>query len=137
WDTLRISAPGPTIALDPASLSPSCTQGNDAAGESFTVENVGSGTLNYTISDDAAWLSVSPSSGTSTGEEDTINVTYSTTGLSAGNYNATITVSDSNATNNPQTIPVSLTVDAPAPVIIRSPSTLSPSCDQGTNATSQ
>jgi hypothetical protein len=58
------------------------------------------------------WLSVNPTSGTSTGETDTITVNYSTSSLALGTYNAVITVSDPNASNTPQTISVALTVNA-------------------------
>ncbi|NIM50723.1 MAG: hypothetical protein GTO22_15975, partial [Gemmatimonadales bacterium] len=105
-------APTPTITLDPTSLSPSTDEGSSPAADSFTVQNTGGGTLNYTITDDVNWLSVDPDSGTSTGEADTITVNYSTESLSPGIYYATITVSDPNASNNPQTVDVTLTVNA-------------------------
>ncbi len=108
-----ISAPSnPTIALAPSTLTPSCTQGTNAANQNFTIQNVGAGTLSYSISDNATWLSCSPTSGTSTGEVDSITVSYTTSGLAVGTYNATITVTASGATNTPQTIPVNLTVNA-------------------------
>jgi len=109
WGT---AAASPTITLAPTSLSTSCTQGGDASSQSFTVDNTGGGTLSYSVSDNQTWLSVTPTSGTSTGEADTITVNYATSSLSAGTYNATITVTDPNATNNPQTIAVALTVNA-------------------------
>ncbi|NLE62199.1 MAG: BACON domain-containing protein, partial [Planctomycetes bacterium] len=99
------------ITLNPTSLSPETDVGFSPAADTFTVTNTGDGTLSYTISDNVNWLSCSPASGTSTGESDTITVTYSTASLAAGSYNATITVSDPNASNNPQTISVSLTVN--------------------------
>jgi hypothetical protein len=74
------------------------------------VWNSGGGTLSYSISVDQSWLSCSPASGTSTGEQDAITVSYSTASLSLGTYSATITISDPAAGNSPQTIPVSLTV---------------------------
>ncbi len=101
----------PTINRSPSTLAPSCTVGSNASSQTFTVANSGGGTLSYTISDNVSWLACSPTSGTSTGEADTITVTYSTSGLSAGTYNGTITISDPNATNNPQTIAVTLTVN--------------------------
>jgi hypothetical protein len=124
----------PTISLSTSSLSPSTNEGSSPSNDSFTVSNSGDGTLNYSISDDASWLSVSPTSGSSTGEADTVTVSYSTAGLSPDNYSATITVSDPNATNNPQTISVSLTVNALPATISLSPGSLSPSCDEGSNA---
>jgi len=75
------------------------------------VWNSGGGTLNYSISDDAVWLSCSPGSGTSTGSHNTITVDYSTSGLSPGTYNATIEVNASGASNSPQAISVILTVN--------------------------
>ncbi len=101
----------PTINRSPATLAPSCTVGSNASNQTFTVQNSGGGTLSYTISDNVTWLSCSPTSGTSTGETDTITVTYATSGLSAGTYSGTITITDPNATNNPQTIAVTLTVN--------------------------
>jgi len=110
---VELGAPvSPTIALSPTTLSPSCSQGSNAASQTFTVQNTGGGMLSYTISDNVTWLACSPAGGTSTGEADTITVTYTTSSLSAGTYNGTITVSDPNATNNPQTIAVTLTVNA-------------------------
>ena len=100
----------PSISLSPASLSASTVHGSNASSQSFQVGNTGGGTLSYTISDNAAWLSCTPTSGTSTGEQDTITVNYATSGLSAGTYSATITITAPGATNSPQTIPVSLNV---------------------------
>jgi hypothetical protein len=100
----------PTIYVSPARLEPAVTQGEDAISQTFTVVNAGSGTLSYSITGDAGWLSVDPASGTSTGEADTITVSYATANLSAGTYTAAITIHDAAATNDPQTIAVTLTV---------------------------
>lgn len=107
-----------TITRSPATLSRSCTQGSNAASQSFTVRNSGWGTLSYSITDNVNWLSCSPTSGTSTGETDTITVNYTTSSLTPGTYNGTITITASGATNSPQTIPVTLTVTAPPQVPI-------------------
>jgi len=102
----------PIINKMPDLLSPVCAAGNNAPGEKIYLYNGGNGILNYTISDGGcAWLECSPASGSSTGETDMVNVTYSTSGLPAGSYNATITISDPNAANTPQTIQVNLTVN--------------------------
>ena len=68
--------------------------------------------MNYTLTDDATWLSESPTTGSSTGEHDTITVNYATSSLAIGTHTATITISDSGSTNTPQTIGVTLTVTA-------------------------
>jgi hypothetical protein len=131
--TLTVNSLTPTIALSPTSLSPSTNEGSSPANDTFTVQNTGDGTLSYSISDNASWLSCSPTSGTSTGEADTITASYSTAGLAPDTYNATITVSDPNATNNPQTIAVSLTVNALPATITLNPTSLSPSADEGSS----
>jgi regulation of enolase protein 1 (concanavalin A-like superfamily) len=110
--TLTVAASAtPAISRTPASLSTSTTQGANALSQSFQVSNAGGGTLSYTIADDASWLSCSPVSGTSTGELDTIAVSYSTSGLAVGTYTATISITASGASNSPQTVPVTLTVN--------------------------
>ena len=135
--SLTVNAAPSAISRTPSSLSASCTQGANASSQTFQVSNSGGGTLSYTISDDASWLSCTPTSGTSTGEQDTITVSYSTSGLAAGTYSGTITIAATGASNTPQTIPVSLTVNAAPAAISRTPTTLSPACVQGTNAASQ
>lgn len=106
--------------------------------QSFDVWNCGDSgpTLSYTISDNATWLSCSPSSGTSTGEHDTVTCSYDTDGLTCGTYSATITISDPAADNNPRTIPVSMTVTCP-PLICREPVSLTNCSEQGADAPAQ
>ena len=129
----------PAISVSTSGLTTSCSEGANASSQTFTVQNTGGGTLSYTISDNRSWLSISPSSGTSTGEQDSITVNYSTSGLVAGNYSGTITVTDGNATNSPQTISVSLTVNPVSvpPSITLGASSISNSSTQGSNASSQ
>lgn len=106
-------ATAPLISASASTLASTTLVSSSPSNQTFTVRNAGIGTLNYTISDNQTWLSVSPSSGNSTGEEDTITVSYSTSGLGEGTYSATITVSDNAAGNSPVTIPVSLSVTLP------------------------
>lgn len=103
----------PVIALSPGSITRNATIEKTLSPDSFTVTNTGGGTLAYIITDDAGWLSVSPAAGDSTGEPDTINVNYILAGLPVGVHHATITVSDPNASNSPQTVAVSITVRQP------------------------
>ena len=53
----------PAIALDKTTLSPTVTVGQDAADDTFQVWDTGDVALNYSVDDDANWLSVSPTSG--------------------------------------------------------------------------
>lgn len=108
------AAPTPTIGLSATSLSFSAVQGgSNPANRTITISNSGSGTLNWTASESATWLSVSPASGTGTG---TITISVNTTGLTAGTYNAPITIAATGATNTPQNVSVSLTLTAPAAI---------------------
>ncbi len=102
----------PAIDRNPAALTPYCISGLDAENDTFTIRNDGGGTLNYTIADDVGWLAVTPANGHSTGETDTITVTYNTGALEIGQHAATITVTAPGASNTPQTIAVQLTVRA-------------------------
>jgi hypothetical protein len=96
--------------VQPNTLLPITVVSTNAVEQTFTVSNIGTGTLTYTIADDAAWLSVSPDAGSSDGLADTITVTYNTAGLPVDAYTATITVTSPEATNSPQAVAVTLTV---------------------------
>jgi hypothetical protein len=129
------TADTPELSLMPTELVPATLLGEDAGDQQFTVTNWGSGTLDYTITDDQTWLSVSPSSGTSDGEMDTITVRYTTAGLELGVHNATITVSDPDASNHPQTVEVMLFVTE-EPAIGLSATVLMPETVLGNDALS-
>jgi hypothetical protein len=76
------------------------------------------GTLHWQINEGCEWLSVSPASGSSTGEVDNVNLSVDISGLSAGVYTCDLTISDPNATNNPQAVIVNLLVAKTAPIIL-------------------
>lgn len=107
--------PLPRIELSPTSLISSAEIGTNAADQTFTVRNSGGGALGYSITDDVNWLYVTPSSGTSAGETDTITVHYTCASLSAGTYYGTIEVEAPGAVNTPQSISVTLTIGEPPP----------------------
>ncbi len=109
--------PTASIELDRNSLS---FTGNQE--KTFNVRNSGAWTLDYQISDDREWMSVSPESGSSTGEWDEITVTVNASGLSVGEYSGLVSVSSNNADNSPRTLTVHLTIeDEPPSVSITSP----------------
>ena len=109
----QVGTPGLTsMTRSPASFTKNIFEGDNAANDIFTIKNNGSGPMNYSITDNATWLSVSPTNGSSSGETDSINVIYSTAGLAPNVYNATITINATAATNSPQTIAVNLTVQS-------------------------
>lgn len=112
--TVVSATTSPAIGLTPTSLAFSGTAGGaNPSGKSVTITNPGGATLSWSTSDNAAWLSVAPTSGTTTTETDTLTASVNLSGLSAGTYSGMITVTAVGASNSPRTIPVSLTVSAP------------------------
>lgn len=109
--TILPATPAATISLSPTSLAFSATAGgSDPAAQTVTISNSGTGTLEWSVTTTAAWLSLSPVSGTA---PSSFTAAVNIAGLAAGTYSATITVTGVGATNTPQSIPVALTVSAP------------------------
>ena len=109
--TLNVTRALGILNVSRSALSFSANAGGvPPAGEQIQV-TASADSLNYnvsvTTSQGAGWLSVSPSSGT-TPSSFTVNVSPS--GLAAGNYNGTVTVSSSGASNSPRAISVSFSV---------------------------
>lgn len=68
--------------------------GNDASTLAFDIENVGEAALVWELSEDASWITCSPTSGTiSKGEKTSVIVKVDRKGLERGNYSQTIAVS--------------------------------------------
>jgi hypothetical protein len=78
--------------------------------QSFLISNIGGGSLNWTITDDADWLECDPENGTNFR---VVTVSVNASGLSPKTYPGTITITDANAINSPKTIAVTLTVYNP------------------------
>lgn len=121
----------PAIWLNVSKISFSATEsGTNPNPEKIQLKNSGGGTLNYTISDDADWLSILPSSGSSSGNiiEHTVSVDIS--GLIANKYSGTISITASSATNSPQSVIVSLEINPPI-----TDNEISISCDPSSGGT--
>jgi hypothetical protein len=105
----------PSIVRIPAGFTRTITEGEPLVSDAFTIANGEISTqLNYNMTENSSWLSVSPMSGSSTGEPDSISIDYTTIALPAGTHNATITINAPGASNTPQTVTVALTVN-PSP----------------------
>ncbi len=110
------TTPVPSILLNPTSLTFSGTAGGTAPpSKLFSLTNPTGGTLNWSLSESEAWLGLNVTSGTTTTEIDSISANISTAGLAAGTYTTAITVTASGASNSPQTLPVTLTLNPPTP----------------------
>jgi hypothetical protein len=116
----------PAIGASPTSLTFTATQGGaNPANQTLTISNTGGGTLTWSVSDTAAWLTASPTSGTGNGA---VTLTATTSTLTASSYTGTVTIAATGATS--VIIPVTFVVAAP-PAIGMSPSSLSFTAQQG------
>jgi glucose/arabinose dehydrogenase len=111
--TLTLTPPQPpALSVSPASLTFNVVEGGAAPpAQSLAIANTGGGTLSFTTSDDAAWLSASPASGTAPAS---VSVAVSPAGLARGTYSGSVRVDASGATGAPATVPVTLTVSPPS-----------------------
>ena len=109
--TLNLSAPA--LSRTPSTMTFFAPVGGaNPPTQTLSISNTGAGTLNWSVTDDQPWLSLSPTSGSSTGETDNVTVSASITGLAVGIYTGTITISAPGATNAPQTTTVTLNVNS-------------------------
>jgi hypothetical protein len=96
----------PQLSVNPTSLDFGSTQVN----KSFTIANVGGGTLEWTISESVPWLAVSPASGTNNA---TVNVTVDRSALPVGIHTGSIFV-----TSNAGSTTVTARVDVQGPPVL-------------------
>ncbi|HOJ75212.1 MAG TPA: hypothetical protein PK458_19140 [Phycisphaerae bacterium] len=106
---------GPTLALSTKQITRDVHIRSTLANDTFTIANSGPDSLSYIVTSDAPWLTVAPTEGDSSGEEDTITVSYATVALPVGQHQATITVTSAEAGNSPQTVQVTVNVRTVAP----------------------
>ena len=104
----------PAIGASPTTFSFTATQGAaNPAPKTLNVTNPGTGTLTWSVTDNASWLTLTPASGTTTTGISQVTLSVNTAGLLAGPFTSAITVTATTATNSPQSIPVTLTLSAP------------------------
>ncbi|MFC1454349.1 FG-GAP repeat domain-containing protein [Verrucomicrobiota bacterium] len=103
------------------------TEGETLASFNFDVWNSSAwptGTMNFAVSDDSDWISLSPPTGTSSGDRQSVAVTYAVTNLSPGVYTSTVTLVGSDdfngntASNSPLTIVGHLIVRGKATLVV-------------------
>ena len=86
--SVQMVIPPPELSVSVRSLD----FGNEEDQMSFEIVNGGGGSLEWSISSDEGFVTVLPSGGETSSETDEISVTISRSGLSAGDYNAELTV---------------------------------------------
>ncbi len=131
---LTVDPPPPTIQLSPTSFTFTIVEGDALPSELITVTNIGGGTLNWTATNLTGWIALTPASGTGDG---IITLDFDLIGVTDGIYYDTITVSDPAATNDPQKVPVMLTIEPPPPTIHLDPTTIEVTATEGTTPPSE
>ena len=129
-----VNSANPAIGASPIALSFTATQGGtNPAPQTLSISNTGGGTLSWSASDNASWLTLSTASGTGNGS---VTLTATTGTLPVGTNSGTVTFSGG-AGVPPVTVPVSFTVAA-APNVTLNPSSLTYTATQGAaNPTNQ
>jgi hypothetical protein len=97
------------VLASPASITVTTMVGTALGTKTFGVTNVGRGRLDYSITTNASWLSVSPVTAQLAelaGQQETI--TFNVTGLYAGTSNATVTVDGGATASNTASVAVSV-----------------------------
>jgi hypothetical protein len=121
YDALRfVLEPSTRLVCDASQLVAQAVPGYNAASQTLHVRNGGSGVLNYQVTADVPWIVIAGGEGSSTGEEDAVEVNFATAGLAAGDYTATLTVAAPGAAGAPLQIPVALSL-APPPALTLTP----------------
>ena len=105
----------PILSVDPLSLTFNATEGGaNPVSQSFSITNIGDGTLNWTASETGSWLDLSSTSGAG---DASVTVSVDISGLTANTFNEDITITAVDADGSPQTVAVTLNLAEPPPTI--------------------
>ena len=84
--------PQPILSFAPTSYDFGNMQEGQTDSTTFEIWNSGTGTLEYSLSEECEWINIDSTDGDSTDEHDVINVNIDTDGLSSGLYNCDISI---------------------------------------------
>jgi Bacterial Ig-like domain (group 2) len=111
-------APGPSIALAASTATLAAVTGGPSATTTIAITNGGGATLrglavtapSYMNGQPTGWLTASLNANTAPA---TLTLTASPTGLAAGTYSASVSITATNAGNSPQTVAITFAVTTP------------------------
>ena len=104
----------PILSAGPSSFNIAAEQGNSNTPTwTLSIWNSDGGTLHWSVSDNADWLTFAPTTGNSTGEVGNVTLSTDISGMEIGNYSTIIIVSAPGTSIVPQEIPVTLTINPP------------------------
>jgi len=127
------------ISITPPNLTNTVLSGYNATSQTFNVSVPGAGAdgISFSVSTNASWLNVSPSSGqVLPGTTNTLTNTYLTANLSPGDYSGTVTVVSADYGGDTGVVSVALRV-LPSPVLGATPSHIRQVVDRGGNPTGE
>lgn len=106
--------PSPEILLSTSVINRTVSYLNNPTQDTFTVANSGLGTLNFSVQSLHPWMSVNPTSDTSTGPGDakTITITYDLGTSLPGVYVGLVRVTSGDASNSPRDVTVTVNLKA-------------------------
>ena len=114
WTTVRGYDALPHFHVAPDILSFEAEDfGANPAAQKSKVKNSGTATLNYTVSADQSWISVSPTSGSSVKEEDEITVNIDISSLTEGTHTGNVIFTSAKASNSPKSVGISVKINPP------------------------
>jgi len=121
--TLTIIALPPEIEYEPSGFSASAIQGGANPDDRYLHiwSDVPGSELEWTVSNSSTWLTLWPATGLS---HDSTKLEFDIRGLGYGVYYDTIVITDPEATNSPQHVPVTLQIVSDLPVLAFDPDTL-------------
>ncbi|MDI6917675.1 MAG: hypothetical protein QMC80_07770, partial [Thermoplasmatales archaeon] len=103
WQSNQLTIPetssNPQLSFSPTSLDFGSVNQGYTGSKTFEIYNSGTDTLTYTLSEAISWATVSPNSGSSTGEHDIITVAIDAAGLN-GSYSGSISISSNGGTGS-------------------------------------
>lgn len=111
--------PEPVVEIPELSYSPSSFDfGTTDSSGTILITNIGTGTLNWELSNSDGWINFTPVNGTTTVENDQVELTISRQGLAPGDYSGLIAISSDGGSG---TISVAMKVDEPSPELSFTP----------------
>jgi subtilase family serine protease len=108
--------PPPSISTLPNDLTFAAISGwGNPPTKTLWISNGGSQSLDWNVTVDQSWASLSPTNGSATSETDDVTVSVDVTGLGVGTHTATLTITAPGASNTPQSVGITLVIsDAPS-----------------------
>jgi len=110
---IRLEGEATVLSASPDSLSFGAEVGGaNPAEQYFQIRNIGSGSFDYTLSEEITWLTATPMSGGPIPPTDTVLVSVDISGLSEGDYEGDVIVTALGAQGSPDTVHVTLHIEA-------------------------